>query len=177
MKPALKRRPQPALVISLVALFVALGGTSYAAVAITGKDVADGSLSGRDIHNGSLRSTDVRNGSLTVADLSPGAISSLRGSAGARGARGPTGRTGATGTFGAVTVRSTDYKSGPPAKVECLGGEVAVGGGVYSYQATSWIRVSSPTTGGGTPTGWQGQAVNSGNVGTLAGVYAICAQR
>jgi hypothetical protein len=31
-----------------VALFAALGGSSYAAVAITGQQVRDGSLSGRD---------------------------------------------------------------------------------------------------------------------------------
>jgi hypothetical protein len=143
----------------------------YAAVSITGKNVADGSLSGKDIRNGSVRGADVRNGSLSVADLSAGAISSLRGAAGARGPTGP------TGTFGAVTIRSMDYKSGPPVKVQCLSGEVAVGGGVDSSAPASWIRVSAPTTGGGTPTGWQGQAVNSSNVGTLAGVYAICAQR
>ena len=166
-----RRRPQPALVISLVALFVALGGTSYAAVSITGKNVTDGSLSGTDIKNGSLRGADVRNGSLTAGDLSAKTIASLRG------ATGPAGATGATGTFGAVTVRFVDYKSGPPATVSCLSGEVAVGGGVNSSQNASWIRVSAPTPAGGTPTGWQGQAVNSGNVGTLASVYVICARR
>ena len=166
-----KRRPQPALVISLVALFVALGGTSYAAVTITGRNVADGSLSGTDIKNGSLRGTDVRNGSLTAGDLSSKTISSLRGSTGA------TGPTGPTGTFGAVTVRTIDYKSGPPVTASCLSGEVAVGGGVLSSQNASWIRVSAPTPTAGTPTGWQGQAVNSSNLGVNAAVYAICAKR
>jgi hypothetical protein len=166
-----RRRPQPALVISLVALFVSLGGTSYAAISITGKNIRDGSLSGTDIKNGSLRGADVRNGSLTAGDLSLNTIASLRG---ATGAVGPA---GATGTFGAVTVRFVDYKSGPPATVSCLSGEVAIGGGVDSAQNSSWVRVSAPTPTGGTPTGWRGQAVNSGNVASLAAVDVICARR
>lgn len=60
----MKRRPSPALVISILALFVALGGTSYAVTqlpknsvgtpqlkknAVTGAKVKDGSLSGTDL--------------------------------------------------------------------------------------------------------------------------------
>ena len=107
-----RRRPQPALVISLVALFVALGGTSYAAITVTGANVKNGSLSGTDIKNGSLRSRDVRNGSLTAGDLSANTIASLRGSTGARGA---TGATGGPGTFGEVVVRTAVYMAGPRA--------------------------------------------------------------
>ncbi len=43
--------PSPALVLSLIALFVSLGGTGYAAIKITGKDVADNSLTGADVKN------------------------------------------------------------------------------------------------------------------------------
>jgi len=166
-----RHRPQPALVISLVALFVALGGTSYAAVSITGSNVRNGSLSGADIKNGSIRGTDVRNGSLTAGDLTPTTAASLRGPTGATGA------TGATGTFGAVTTRFQEYKSGPPVTASCLSGEVAVGGGVNSSQISSWVRVSAPTPTGGTPTGWQGQAVNASNLAAPATVYVICAKR
>jgi hypothetical protein len=64
-------------VVAYLALFVALGGSSYAAVAITGRDVRDGSLTGRDIRNNSLTGRDVRgitgrdvrNNSLTGADV------------------------------------------------------------------------------------------------------------
>lgn len=47
-------RPSPALVVAIVALFMALGGTSYAALKITGKNVANSTLSGIDIKNKSL---------------------------------------------------------------------------------------------------------------------------
>jgi hypothetical protein len=71
------RRPSPATVISLIALFVALGGTSYAAISISGKNVKNGSLSGADVKNNSLtgkdvtslKGGDVKNGSLTGADV------------------------------------------------------------------------------------------------------------
>jgi hypothetical protein len=69
--------PGHGTVVAYLALFVALGGSSYAAVAITGRDVRDGSLTGRDIRNNSLTGRDirgisghdVRNNSLTEADV------------------------------------------------------------------------------------------------------------
>ncbi|MGH2946858.1 MAG: hypothetical protein ACRDPC_11455 [Solirubrobacteraceae bacterium] len=41
-------------VTATAALFVALGGSSYAAITITGGNVANGSLTGSDVKNGSL---------------------------------------------------------------------------------------------------------------------------
>ena len=49
-----KRRPSPALIISLIALFVALGGSVYAAAKIDGRDVRKGSLPGNRIKPDSL---------------------------------------------------------------------------------------------------------------------------
>src|SRR4051812_41266601 len=51
-----------------LALFIALGGSSYAAIAITGRDVRDHSLTGRDIAAGSVGSTEIRNGSIRGTD-------------------------------------------------------------------------------------------------------------
>jgi hypothetical protein len=62
-------RPSPALVISLIALFVSLGGVGYAAVTITGKNVKNSSLTGKDIKNSSLAGADVKNSRLTGADI------------------------------------------------------------------------------------------------------------
>lgn len=41
-------------VVATLALFIALGGSSYAALTITGRDVANGSLTGRDVKPNSL---------------------------------------------------------------------------------------------------------------------------
>jgi hypothetical protein len=48
------RRPFPATALALTALFVSLGGTSYAALSITGKDVKAGSLAATDFAAGQL---------------------------------------------------------------------------------------------------------------------------
>jgi hypothetical protein len=63
MKRILRRRPSPALVISVVALFLALGGTAYA-LTITGADVKNGSLTGADIRNRSLTDDDLHGRSI-----------------------------------------------------------------------------------------------------------------
>jgi hypothetical protein len=59
------RRPSPALAISLIALFVALGGTGYAAITISGKNIKNNSVTGKDIKNKSLTGKDVKGNSLT----------------------------------------------------------------------------------------------------------------
>jgi len=69
------RRPSPAFVIALIALFVALGGVGYA-----------GSLIGSEqIRNNSIRSSDIRNGTILAADLNARTRASLRGQRGDKG--------------------------------------------------------------------------------------------
>jgi hypothetical protein len=80
------RRPSPSLVISVVALIVALGGTGYAAVRVTGKQIKDSSITGRDVKNKSLTKKDFK-GSVT-------------GARGATGALGPKGDKGDKGDMG-----------------------------------------------------------------------------
>lgn len=61
MKYILRWRPSPALVIACIALFVSLGGVSYA--------VATGSIDSREIRNNTIASGDVRNNSLRTFDI------------------------------------------------------------------------------------------------------------
>jgi hypothetical protein len=97
------RRPSASLVISVVALFVALGGTGYAAVTITGKNVKDSSLTTKDIKDNSLTSSDVRDRSLRLRDFRSGELSAAqRGPAGPAGRAGPTGAAGAAGAAGSA---------------------------------------------------------------------------
>jgi hypothetical protein len=70
----------PALVISLIALFVALGGTAYASGLIPG--------------------SQIKNHSIPVKKLTGSAIKSLRGRVGPTGPQGPKGATGAAGQQG-----------------------------------------------------------------------------
>jgi hypothetical protein len=82
-----RRRPSPATVISLIALFVALGGTSYAAFKIP---------------KNSVGSPQVINGSLQKADLSKKTVAALKGNPGAQGPQGPEGPQGSRGAAGAA---------------------------------------------------------------------------
>lgn len=69
MRRLLGRRPSPAMVVALIALFVALGGSSYAAVKIRSRDIGTGAVGTRAIANNSIRSADVRNGVVTGTDV------------------------------------------------------------------------------------------------------------
>ena len=87
-------------VMASAAVFIALGGCSYAAMKITGDDVRNGSLSGKDIRNGSLGSGDVRDGSLRAADLRPGVLKAgPEGPKGDKGDQGPKGDPGDGGRW------------------------------------------------------------------------------
>ena len=56
------RRPSPAFVLAALALSVALGGTSYAAITVTGAQIKDGSITTRDIRDHTLRTADFARG-------------------------------------------------------------------------------------------------------------------
>ena len=84
-------RPSPAMVIALIALFVALGGTGYAA--------ATGSIDSREIKNSSIQGTDVKDKSLTTKDFK-GSVTGKTGANGATGAQGPQGGKGDKGDRG-----------------------------------------------------------------------------
>ncbi len=59
MNRILRYRPSPALVISLIALFVSLGGGAYA-LTVTGGQVKNGSLTGKDVKKDSLTGREIR---------------------------------------------------------------------------------------------------------------------
>jgi Collagen triple helix repeat (20 copies) len=127
---------RPSQVVAYVALFVALGGTSFAAVMVTGRQVKDGSLTGTDLKNGSVTGKDLKNRSVTTYDVRDGSLMAKdfkfgqlpaaaagaqgirgfkgdTGSTGAAGATGETGETGATGATGAVGETGSAGDAGP----------------------------------------------------------------
>jgi hypothetical protein len=76
----------PSLVVALIALFVSLGGVSWAVAlnsigtkavkdnSIQGRDVRDETLESRDVVNGGLQSRDVRDGALRGVDINDRSI-------------------------------------------------------------------------------------------------------
>jgi hypothetical protein len=81
--------------MATIAVFVALGGSSYAAISVTGKNVKNSSLTGKDVKNNSLTGTDVKglksgdiaDRSLLSKDFKTGQLP--KGDTGATGPRGP----------------------------------------------------------------------------------------
>ena len=67
----LRSRLTFANVVSMVALFVALGGSSYAAVTITGKQIKDSSITTDDIKDRSLLNRDFKPGQLPRGGSGP----------------------------------------------------------------------------------------------------------
>jgi hypothetical protein len=81
-------------VISLVALFVALGGSAYAALKITGKDIRNGTVTHKDVRDRSLRARDFRPGQLPAGATGPQGAQGPPGEPGPQGADGPPGPAG-----------------------------------------------------------------------------------
>lgn len=87
-------------VVAYVALFVALGGTSYAALklpagSVTRRVIRDNSITSTKVKDFSLRAVDFGSGQLPAGPAGP------RGSAGERGLTGPAGPPGGNGGPGA----------------------------------------------------------------------------
>src|ERR687895_1730906 len=57
----LRRRPSPAMIVALIALFASLSGVSYG--------VATGFIDSREIKNNEVRSLDIRNNQIRTRDL------------------------------------------------------------------------------------------------------------
>lgn len=70
----LRRRVSYANVISTLALFVALGGTSYAVLRIDSRQILDNSVRSRDVHDGTLLSRDVHDRTIRGKDVRRNAL-------------------------------------------------------------------------------------------------------
>jgi hypothetical protein len=90
------RKPSPATLISLVALFVALGGTSYAALKLP-----KNSVGARELKANSVGASEVKAGSLVTSDFKRSERSGLAGPQGPQGPPGPQGLQGPQGPAGA----------------------------------------------------------------------------
>lgn len=71
------RLPSPSMAVALLALFVALGGSSYAALKVSSRQIADNSVRSKDLRNNDVRSRDVRNNGLTGADVNEATLGTV----------------------------------------------------------------------------------------------------
>ena len=97
-------------VIGYLALFIALGGTSYAAV-----EIPMGSVGTPQLRNGAVTASKVRAHSLLASDFATGHLhAGVAGPAGAVGARGPVGPQGAPGPQGIAGPKGDAGPMGDP---------------------------------------------------------------
>ena len=170
------RRPSPAMLVALLSLFVALGGSSYAALKLPKASVGP-----KQLKKNSVTSPKVKPGTLLLSDFKRSHRASLRGSQGVQGPQGLQGAAGATN----VTVRyaeKTTSASNDSLSVSCLPGERATGGSAWLSSGVIttlfFFRpggVPTPETQAATPTGWFANWFNSDNSSKTIRVAAICA--
>ena len=111
--------------VGYVALFAALGGTSYAAMtlapgSVTTRALANGAVTQAKLARNSVGQNNLRQHSLTAADFKPGALAvavknganGSNGSNGSAGKAGPAGPTGSAGKYGSASVVATARATG-----------------------------------------------------------------
>jgi hypothetical protein len=117
MQRVLAGRPSPAMVVALLALFVALGGTSYAALnlprnSVGTRQLKKNAVTAAKLHKNAVTSVKVKAHSLLAKDFESGQLpAGPQGPQGPQGNAGPQGATGPTGANG-VSVTSQTLPSG-----------------------------------------------------------------
>jgi hypothetical protein len=128
--------------VAYLALFVALGGSSYAALRVGSEQIVNDSVRSRDIRNNEIRSKDVRDGALLAKDFEVGQLPA--GPKGDLGARGEAGEQGPPGISGLVRVDATSANNSDSVKFAnaiCPAGKRVIGSGAELSGAASGIGV------------------------------------
>lgn len=151
IRDRLIRRPSHATIVAYLALFVAIGGTGYAAATIGSAQIKNGSIRGKDIRRGTITGREVSERRLNVAGLRTYVVRKQI----AANPFGPE-------TSVAVKCRRGDY--------------VAGGGGTASSSSSSYIVGSYPLP---DLDGWNliANVALDAPPSRLVGVEAVCIQR
>jgi len=110
-------------IMATLAVFIALGGTSYAAIAlernsVKSRHIGAGQVRKSDLGRNAVASAQVRDGSLRAADFKPGELPA--GPAGQHGANGAIGAAGANGADGATGAKGAPGAAGASGVVRVL---------------------------------------------------------
>lgn len=151
-----KQLKNPPMLVAMTALFVALGGTSYAAYSLPknsvgAQQIRKNAVRASEIKKDAVRSSEVKDGSLKAKDFADGeleqgvqgipGLKGAPGAPGAPGAKGDKGDKGDPGAFSAIVTYRKDYVlndgqstadlADPTlANVACGAGQSLISGGV-----------------------------------------------
>ena len=136
--------------LAMVALFIALGGTSYAAVKLPANSVG-----AKQLKANAVTGTKVKNGSLAAADFGGQLPAGPAGAAGAQGPAGPAGPKGDTGAAGPKGDPGTPGAKGDKGDqglqgIQGLKGDKGDPGGSFTFRrladVSSAVDSTSPKT-------------------------------
>jgi hypothetical protein len=157
--------PSPAMVVALVALGMALGGTA----------VAGGQL---------ITGAQIRDHSIALKDLTPRTVRALRGQRGVRGPaglQGSVGPAGPEGLPGTIAPNKVSFQQSPTSTIAagtvgqaqalCPAGSFVISGGGFTNGQGLWS--SSPST-SGTQSGWTIGATAYSSLNSTLTAYAVC---
>jgi hypothetical protein len=163
------------MVVALIALMVALGGTAFAQSVLSRNSVGS-----RQIRTSAVTSSEIRDRTIRLGDISRRARTQLRGQRGPAGVPGPPGSAGPGGS-GTVTVKTAAGSIGAAAPddevlatatASCDPGQRAVGGGASSPDPqTPTMHSSFPAASG---TAWTATLGNDTNAAKTFTVYVVC---
>ncbi len=113
MLRAFRSRLTYANVVASLALFIALGGVSYAAIklpknSVGASQIKKNAISGSKVKNSALTGSDIKDKSLTASDFS-GPVQGPQGAAGPAGAKGDTGAPGPAVSNDAYTAQAPGF--------------------------------------------------------------------
>jgi hypothetical protein len=140
------------MVVSIVALVVAMGGTGYAAVtlprnSVGSRQIKPGGVKPSDIASNAVTSTKVANGSLLSADFKSGQLNA--GATGSEGDKGDTGEDGAagdTGEEGAAGDQGVQGETGSAGPTASSSAENATCCPISSLSGTAYVGLDSPNS-------------------------------
>lgn len=160
-RSAASRRPSASMIVAVVALFVALGGSSYAAVKAASNSVFSSSIKNGQVKNldlgtaavtsakvkdGSLFAKDFRAGQLPAGKQGPQGVPGAPGAPGAKGDKGDKGDTGDRGPSNAFQFADAEHFINVAPSTERIG-TLDVPAGSYTFVAKLTYKDNSGVDG------------------------------
>lgn len=174
-------RITPSIIISMIALVVALSSSATAALVITGKNIKNNAVASKHIKPKAVKAKHIKPKAVKGKHLAPGVKKKLN-NAGAPGVDGITGYEVVRGTPKNLVPNSWSADL-----VWCPSGKQAIAGGVSGNSIHSQVTSSQPVIhddadpgpgyapADGVADGWHGAVRNNHSAATTLTVYAICA--
>jgi hypothetical protein len=174
--------PRPATAIALVALVMAMGGTSVAGSLISGSTLKNGSVPGKKLAKSTVDATRISNGAIDGSKLAKGAVSADSIAAGAISWKSLGAQIVAAAPV-TLTVSNTNKIIPVTGTATCPAGTVGISGGETMSDPSQGLLLQSVQSGlagsqaglpGAAPTGWSATGGALGYSAVTMTVYAIC---